>query len=293
MTNTREPSHRPTILVLGATGTVGAELTARLVEAGDSVKAATRTPNSYEGPGHATHLDLGDPSTYASALEGVERLFVLSPPGYADQLALLQPFLEVALAGRGSIERVVTMTAQGVEVSDEIPFRKLELYIERHEVPFVHLRPSWFAQNFHTFWGHGVREHDVIALPADDAKVAFIDARDIAAAAVGALTRSDIETNRAYVLTGPEAIDHAQAADVLAEATGRAITYQRIDDDAFRAQLAPSGLPPDYIELLVGLFASVKMGGAAQTTDHVRVLTGEDPRQLAAYAKDYRQALVS
>lgn len=276
-----------TILVLGSTGTVGAPLTQLLVEAGHTVKAATRRPEDY-APGTATRLDVEDPSTFAAALEGVERLFVLSPPGHSDAFALLKPFLEVALP---VVERIVTMTAQGVQHDDAIPFRRLELFVESSDVPFVHLRPSWFLQNFHTFWGHGVRQADRIALPAEEAKVAFIDARDIASSAAGALTRDDIELRRAYELTGPEALTHRAAAAELSKVLGRELTYESISEDAFRKQLAPSGLPSDYIELLVSLFAAVRMGSASQVTQDVQLLSGRTPRSVADYARDYRSAL--
>lgn len=184
-----------------------------------------------------------------------------------------------------------TILVLGVEVSNQIPFRKLELVVEGSGLPFVHLRPSWFAQNFHTFWGHGVREHGTIALPADDAKVGFIDARDISAAAAAALTREDLELARPFELTGPEALTHAEAATVLSKATGRTIRYEPIGEDQFRAQLAPSGLSAAYIELLVGLFAAVRAGAAGRVTDELEQLTGTAPRTLAEYAKDHRDAL--
>ncbi|MFK7999888.1 MAG: NAD(P)H-binding protein [Polyangiales bacterium] len=275
-------------LVLGATGTVGTPLTHLLVDAGHTVRAATRTPAEYVGAGTATFLDVQDPSTFAAALDGVDRLFVMAPPGHADAFALLHSFVDYALP---KVERIVTMTAQGVQYDESIPFRKLELFIESAGVPYVHLRPSWFSQNFHTFWGHGVREADRLALPAEDASVGFIDARDIAASAAGALTRDDIALESAYELTGPEAWTHSGAAAELSKVIGRELTYTSISDDAFREQLAPSGLPSDYIELLVSLFAAVRAGSASNVTEHVQYLSGSAPRTVAAYAKDYRSAL--
>lgn len=278
------------ILVLGATGTVGATLVRHLAAQGHSVRAATRSPERYEGPGTPVAVDLSRPATWAPAFDGVDRLFLLSPPGHADQRALLQPFVEAGLK-TGALKRIVTMTAQGVDADDRIPFRQLESFVEASGVEFVHLRPSWFAQNFHTFWGHGIREANTLALPAEDAKVAFIDARDIGESAAAALTRGDIEVNRAYELTGPEALTHAEAAWVLSEAIGRNIAYTSISDDAFRQQLAPSGLPADYIELLVGLFGAVRMGVAKAVNGNVEALTGHPPRSLQTYAAEHRAAL--
>ena len=279
------------ILVLGSTGTVGAHLSHLLVSQGHRVKGATRSDTAHSVDGvDGVRFDFADPDTFATALKGVDGLFVLSPGGHADAYSLIKPFLDAA-SQSSSLKRIVTMTAQGVDFSDEIPLRKLELAVEATGKTFVHLRPSWFNQNFHTYWGHGIREYDAITLPAEDAKVAFIDARDIAASAAAALTRDDIELNRAYVLTGPEALSHGEAAGILSEVLRRDITYTSIDDEAFRAQLQPSGLPQDYIELLVNLFAAVRMGTAAGVVDSVETLTGEPHRTLMHYAKDHSAEL--
>lgn len=279
------------ILILGATGTVGHSLTEILAKGGHDVIAATRDPSKVEIDGaRAVKFDAKDPSTFGPALEGVERLFLLAPSGSIDEFALLEPFVSQALAS-DKIDRVVTMTAQGVDFSDEIPLRKLELFVEASGTSYVHIRPNWFAQNFHTFWGEGVREHDVLALPAGDARVAFVDTRDIAASAAAALTRDDIELDRAYTITGPEALDHNEAAAILSEATGRTITYQDPGEDAFREQLLSIGLGEAYAAMLLELFASLRMGAASQTSDGVEVLTGEPPRPLSVYAKDFVGAL--
>jgi len=279
------------ILILGATGTVGHTLTQMLASAGHDPVAATRDPSKVAIDGaRAVKFDAQDPSTFDAALEGIDKLFILSPPGYEDSFSLLEPFLTEAL-GREAIERVVTMTAQGVEFSDEIPLRKIELFVEGSGKKFVHIRPNWFSQNFHTYWGEGIREHNVLALPAEEARVAFIDTRDIAASAVGALVRDDIEFDRAYALTGPDALTHAEAAAILSESVGRTITYQNITEDAFREQLLAAGSPSHYVEMLVMLFASVRMGASSQVADGVASLTGEPPRPLSVYASDFAAAL--
>lgn len=61
-----------TVLVTGATGFVGARLVPALVERGHTVKAMTRHPETYDGPGTAVHGDVHDPGTLAEALEGVD-----------------------------------------------------------------------------------------------------------------------------------------------------------------------------------------------------------------------------
>ena len=118
-----------------------------------------------------------EPSTYEAALAGVDRVFLLSPPGYADALRLVQPFIDVAGA---TVSRFVLMTASGVESDEAIPLRKVERAVEATGKRHVILRPTWFMDNFHTFWVHGIKTAGVIALPAAEAKTSLIDARDIA-----------------------------------------------------------------------------------------------------------------
>jgi uncharacterized protein YbjT (DUF2867 family) len=61
-----------TVLVTGATGFVGSRLVPVLVEAGHHVKAMTRRPEAYDGPGEPVGGDVNDPGSLAAAVEGVD-----------------------------------------------------------------------------------------------------------------------------------------------------------------------------------------------------------------------------
>jgi uncharacterized protein YbjT (DUF2867 family) len=61
-----------TVLVTGATGFIGRRLVAELTEGGTRVLAMTRRPDDYDGPGEPVGADVGDPSSLATALEGVD-----------------------------------------------------------------------------------------------------------------------------------------------------------------------------------------------------------------------------
>ena len=99
-------------------------------------------------------FDLAKPETYAAALAGVDRVYLLAPGGTVDVVSLAQPLIEAAAKQKA---KVVLQTAIGVDSSDEIPFRKLELALIASGTPYVILRPNWFADNFHTYWIHGVK----------------------------------------------------------------------------------------------------------------------------------------
>ncbi len=65
------------ILVTGATGFVGKRLVPALVEAGHEVRAMTRHPETYDGPGDAVGGDVGDRASLTEPLEGVEIAYYL------------------------------------------------------------------------------------------------------------------------------------------------------------------------------------------------------------------------
>ena len=65
------------VLVAGATGFVGSRLCGALVDAGHEVRALTRRPETYQGPGAAFGGDISDRSALAAALEGCDAAFYL------------------------------------------------------------------------------------------------------------------------------------------------------------------------------------------------------------------------
>ncbi|MDO9417287.1 SDR family oxidoreductase [Pararhizobium sp.] len=273
------------ILVLGAGGTIGAKVVAALVAKGENVKAATRKASPVAGA-EAVAFDYGDRATYAAALDGVDRIFVIAPGGYLDPVGLLTPVITAAAERK---IKVVLMTVLGVDADDSIPYRQVELFLEKAGTPFVIVRPNWFSDNFHSYWLDGVR-HGTIAVPAGDGKTSFIDARDIAASIAGALTTNAFD-GQAINLTGPEALGYGQAADIISTVTGKTVAYTPVEDAAFIGMLTGAGVPEAYASFLASIFYPVRQGWTAVISDGVEKLTGAPPRSLAAYAKDNVAAL--
>jgi uncharacterized protein YbjT (DUF2867 family) len=61
-----------TVLVTGATGFIGRRLVPALIEDGHTVRAMTRRPDSYDGPGEPVGGDVSDPDSLVTALDGVD-----------------------------------------------------------------------------------------------------------------------------------------------------------------------------------------------------------------------------
>lgn len=270
------------VLVLGAGGNVGRPLVQALLAQGESVKAASRSGAAVEGATGVV-FDYAKPETFAAALEGVDRAYLMLPAGHVQIQQLLTPVLQ-ALSERRI--KVVFQSVFGVDADDRIPYRQVELALQASGTPFVILRPNWFADNFHTYWKQGVRQ-GLIAVPAGQGRSSFIDVRDIAASAAAALhsTRFD---GRAFDLTGPEALSYAEAAALLGEVLGRPIAYQALDDARFVAQLTGAGVPADYAGFLAAIFHPVREGWTARVTDAVQQLSGQPARSLRQYVQEHR-----
>ena len=276
-----------TILVLGANGNVGAPLVRSLLDAGHSVRAAGRSGQAPEGA-EPVAFDYTDPASFDAAFDGADAAYVLLPAGTVAVRELLLPVIEAAQRHK---VKVVLQTAFGVDADESIPFRQVERALEASGLPFVILRPNWFADNFHTYWKAGI-DHGIIAVPAADGKTSFIDARDIAASAAAALT-SDRFDGQAFNLTGPEALSYAEAAAILSKTVGRPIAYQPVEDAAFIEMLTGAGVPADYAGFLTSIFYPVREGWTASVTDAVETLTGHQPRSLESYARDNADRLAA
>lgn len=268
------------VLVLGATGTVGRPVVSGLIAKGETVRVASRSGKQVDGA-EGVVFDYSKPETIATALEGVNRAYMLLPAGYLNVQDLLLPFVKEAASRK---IKVVFQSVIGVDADDAIPYRQVEIALEKSGTPYVILRPNWFSDNFHTFWKAGI-DHGQIALPAGDGKSSFIDARDIAESAIAALTSTNFD-GKAFNLNGPEALTYSEAAAILTEVTGKPIKYTATSDETFIDMLKAGGVPADYAAFMASIFYPVREGWVGAVTNDVATLTGKAPRTLKTYAQD-------
>lgn len=271
-----------TTLVIGANGQIGSSLAGLLAAQGQTVRRATSRTPTQAGD---VQVNLATGEGLASALAGVDQLFLMAPPGFANQHELLIPAIDAAKAA--GVRKVLLLSAMGANADDNIPLRRAELHLERSGLAWNVIRPNWFMQNFHTFWLHGIRTQGQILLPVGNAKGSFIDTRDIAAVAAKLLSSDDF-VNAAQDLTGSESLDHTQVAAILSKAAGRPIGYTDIPEDAMRQGLLGAGLPTDYAEFLLVILGAFKAGHSAGITDSVQRITGRAPIRLEQYAQDFK-----
>ncbi|MDQ1040165.1 uncharacterized protein YbjT (DUF2867 family) [Streptomyces sp. V3I8] len=266
-----------TALVLGATGTIGSRVASRLAAQGYRVRAASRRADRVGPVGRteAVRFDWYDPATYEEALDGADRVHLVAPTDSATPADVMLPFL--ARARASGVRRAVLLSSSAIpaggpavgQVHQALP----GLFDE-----WAVLRPSWFMQNFTGDHLHArsIREEGVIRTAAGEGRVAFVDADDIAAVAVHALTATRAPGTD-LVITGPEALSHTDVANVLTEVTGRTVVHRPLAYEEMRDHLAAS-MPIEYAAMLAGLDRANAGGAEDRTTDTVLRLTGRQPR---------------
>lgn len=271
------------ILVIGASGTIGSDLVKQLKNMGYRTRSTTSKPVKQSNELVQVNLVTGE--GLKEAFEGVDRAFLLSPPGYADQYSILSPLIQESK--RRALRKVVLMTAMGANANPEAPFRKAEIELEKSGLNYNIIRPNWFLQNFNTFWLEGINQKGQILVPGGKALVSFIDARDISTVAAKLLT-SDEFGNMDFDLTGAESISHKDVAEAISKATGRVIEYTEISPEIFKVGLAQAGVPKDYVDFMNLIFGFLREGYNARKTICVRDITGHDPRSLSQYVNDFK-----
>lgn len=278
-----------TVLVTGATGTVGRDVARGLAEAGEAVRCAT-TSHGHRGspdlPGESVAFDFTDPSTYGPALAGVDRIFLVRPPAISNVARDIRPF--VLAAARGPIRLVVFLSLMGV--NRVMPHWRIEQDLGAAGLPATMLRPAFFTQNLATAYRADIAEHDRIRLPAGSGRTSFVDTLDVARAAVVALRDPARCVGLAYTLTGPRAWTYDEVASLLSAELGRPIHYERVGFLRYRAELRARGLPADYVRVQLLINAIARVGLAARVTDSYRELTGRPATALPETVHRLREA---
>jgi uncharacterized protein YbjT (DUF2867 family) len=148
------------------------------------------------------------------------------------------------------------------------------------------LRPGAFCGNTRQ-WASGIRAAGVVELPYPDARLASIHERDIADAAVAALTTGR-GRGEAPLLTGPESLSLAEHVEVLGRELGRPVEVRTVDPDDARSAMARYA-PPAVVDSLFTLWAAAD-GVPATVTEEVERLTGHPARTFAGWAREHRDA---
>ncbi|WP_440899725.1 NmrA family NAD(P)-binding protein [Actinosynnema sp.] len=266
------------ILVTGATGKSGSRVVRQLRARGLPVRAAAR------GGEHV--FDWTDSGTWDAALEGARSAYLVQ----LDGTRLVRPFVELAV--EHGLQRIVLASGRGLDdpgyATDTTGMLDglldSEAAVRESGLEWTIRRPGWFAQNFSEgFFADAVRAGEV-RLPAGDGAASFVDAEDIAAVVVAALTE-DGHSGQVYEVSGGEAVTMAQAVATISEAAGREIRYVPLSVDDFIAELVEQGLSRDDAQAYADVVEPIRKGADAHLSDGVQRALGRPPRTFAEFAE--------
>jgi uncharacterized protein YbjT (DUF2867 family) len=271
-------------LILGGTGKTGRRVASRLLAHGASVRSASRHPIDDGSGARAVAFDWADPSTHDAALDGADAVYVIPPAMVLDHVDASTVFFQRA-ASHG-VQRLVFLSARGVDADDAIPMRRAELALfDTPGLDATVIRPSWFAQNFtEGVFAAGVAD-GLLAAPAGDGREPFIDADDIADVATALLLdRTGTHGGQAIDLSGSVSYTFAEAAALLAGVAGRPVQYVDLTPADFVSGAVAAGLPADYAGMMASLFEVIRNGWDAHVSDGVERVLGRPARSLEQWA---------
>ena len=296
---------KPRVLVLGSSGLTGKAIAEKLDDASDRVEVvrASRDPETTEqwrNQGRsAVHIDLDDARTFRTALQGIDRLFVMT--GYTVAMTHQTKTITDAAADAG-VGHIVHLGIFGNGRSTDPHFAWHELverYIEGSGVPWTHLHPHMFMENLLSVF---TLRDGRLPWPAGDKPTGWIAGEDLTSVAAKVLTEgAAVHAGKGYWMS-TDVLNGAQAAAILSEAVGRTIPAEVMTPDDMQ-QAVSKGLVnmPSFMERNYGLSTfewlqqtyDGRMDYSAVTTTTVEDLLGTPPMHLAEWAVRHRDALLA
>ncbi|MBB5085126.1 NAD(P)H-binding protein [Nonomuraea endophytica] len=280
-----------TILVTGATGTVGRHVVDRLVAAGRPVRALTRNP---ENAGLSVGVDVvqGDLNRPGDlSFDGVRGVFLIAglfDPDHATDLARV--FVNRAVAA--GVTRIVCMSGAAVTARRAGSFEMLhavEQVVEESGATWTHVRPGEFAVNKLDVWGESIRKEDMVRNAYPDGVGVPIHEKDIAEVVAIALLR-DGHGGQAYDLTGPEALTHRQQAETIGAGLGRPIAFEGLTFGQARQAYIEAGIPMEIAEYVL-CYQAEYADEPPQVSPTFEQVTSRKGRTLAQWAADHADEL--
>jgi uncharacterized protein YbjT (DUF2867 family) len=281
------------ILVIGATGTTGKELVRLLTKNGHKTRVSVR-PTSNRSDLQAlgvslVEADLNDVGSLENAMDGIQKVYFATPL-VPNMIQLSSSIIRAAQSA--GVKHLVKLSGGGAEIELDAMarwHRAVEKEMEQSGIAYTFLRSNSFMQNLSKFNSQTIRDHGVFYASHGDGKSAYIDVRDIARVAYRVLTEEGHQ-NKAYYLSGPEALSGAEIAKILSSATGKVIKYVDVPVEAARASMQGAGMHAEIVEGLLEHYQVMKLGYTAQVSSSVEEITGQKATDFETFARAEKKA---
>ncbi len=277
-----------TILIIGATGSVGFEVATRLSKQNQSVKIAVRSPERAKSiklsDAEFVHFEYLKPETFDNAFENVDKVLLVSPPSYLKIHDSVNNAINIAV--EKGVRHIVNISAISVDTELDKPMKIIKEHIQKCGIDYVILCPNCYMQNFNDIFRDLIISENQITVPAENAKTSFVDIRDVAEVAVKALTDETLKNNT-YKLTGKQLLNMHVVAHLFSEGLNKEIGYSSISNELFEKRLRIAGWPSSTIEGTMQLCSHVKDGDTSVVSDDIKKILGREPIKFEQFINDY------
>jgi uncharacterized protein YbjT (DUF2867 family) len=240
--------------------------------------------------------DFAKKETLAAALRDVASVYLVCSP-VPNLVQLEGNMIEASLAA--GVRHIVLNSALGAgDFAKSFPswHRKVEGQLKGAGISFTILRPNSFHQNVLTYFAPSIRAQAVFYGAMGNARVSFLDVRDIAAVAAKALPGGE-HGGKTYELNGPEALSYTELAAKISKYAGRTAQYVDIPAEAQRKAMLEQGMPVWQVDALLDLQGYYTSGNGGTVDPLLQNLLGRQPitmdRFLAEFADEFRSQAAS
>lgn len=239
------------VLILGATGNIGALAADRLVRENVSLRLVSSRESGVKSlrerfpSAEVLQADWYDPASLKAAMRGVDRLFIVTPDFVTDE-TVVTPNIIDAVREAGSVSQIVRLTAmppglKAIDISREVLATRCgaaqhmvaKPLLDASGLPITYLNVAcWIMFNLSWYLAEPVKTQQQLLMPAvTDARRRWVSEEDIADVIARILTDTpEDHIGQDYLMTGAEQFDYKDVAQLLSDVTGKTITY--VDDDS-------------------------------------------------------------
>src|SRR6266566_9764963 len=242
------------ILLTGATGLAGSFIANEFVRQREFVRVLVRNRAKAAGLEKVPTVeivegDMSRPSSLGSALDGVDRVLMISAP-LMDMVETQCTFVDACKAA--GVRHVIKFSGLDSRRDTAFPFgrmhKEIEEYVEKSGLAWTHLRPTGFMQEY-LREAPSIINDGAFYLALADVRLNPIDLVDVGKIGFLLLRDGGHEGER-IPITGPEALSMAEIADRISSAAGRTVRYVYVSPNARRQALIAHGIPPEFADAL-------------------------------------------
>jgi NAD(P)H dehydrogenase (quinone) len=276
----------PTYAVTGATGHLGRLAVDALLRHGvpaRNVFALVRDPGKADdlaalGVG-VREADYDRPDTLGPALEGIERLLLVSSPSTEDPVGQHTNVIRAAdAADVGMVVYTSILHADETENALAPKHADTEDVLQGSGLPFAVARNGWYVENYTARLDEYLADGEIVGA-AGEGRVSAATRADYAEAAVALLT-GDIADQQGYWELGGEAFTMAELAATVSEVTGTKVVYRDLSPEEFTEALRGAGMDDATAEFVTALELSTARGELETDSPALANLLGRAPTPL-------------